>query len=281
MTSKKKITSNNVTKEELIKSISNSGYLIESEIVKQLNDKGFFVDPNQCIKDKITGKSREIDIVAEYHDVKLHKEKVAVKTHFILEVKNNSFPVVLITERSFTPNMMFEDYQKYIVTPPFDDEADHFLHQIDLYEEKKWVNQQIYSQYCSFTLKKSNKELMAFHPDEFYDSFLKIIEHINTQTLMWDDTDYDDKYWRLFFYQPVLVIKNDLMVLKENQKNEYDLQPVDHAKLEFNYFQEDTPTSILIDVVTKDALLDLLYREIELDNKIESKIVRIKKQKDA
>ncbi|GAF72350.1 unnamed protein product, partial [marine sediment metagenome] len=212
----------------------------------------------------------------EYSEPKLHKEKVAVKTHFILEVKNNSFPVVLITERSSSPNMMFEDYQRYIVTPPFGGEAAHFYNQIDLYQEKKWENLKIYSQYCSFTLKKSKKELMAFHPDEFHDSFLKMIEYINAEVSRWDDPD-DDKYWRLFFYQPILVIKNDLMILKENQNGEYDLQPVNQAKLEFNYFQDDTPTSILIDIVTEEALLELLYREIELDNIIESKIVSLKK----
>lgn len=278
MAPKKQISPANVTKEDLIESISNSGYLFESEIVRSLNEKGFFVDPNQCIKDRITGKSREIDIVAEYYEPKLHRKKVTVKTYFILEVKNNSFPVVLLTERSFTPNMMFEDYQRYIVTPKFGIESDHFLHQIDLYQEKKWENLKIYSQYCSFSLKKANKELMAFHPDEFHDSFLKMIEYINAEVSKWNDPEYDNKYWRLFFYQPILVIKNDLMILQENQNGEYDLQPINLAKLEFNYFEEEIPTSILIDIVTKDALLELLYSEIELDNKIESKIVRLKKE---
>ncbi len=54
--------------DEMIDAIKRSGYLLESLISKYLSQSGFFVESNQVIVDPYTGKSREIDLVAEYHD---------------------------------------------------------------------------------------------------------------------------------------------------------------------------------------------------------------------
>jgi hypothetical protein len=268
---------NVINKEEIIASLTRSGYLLESRIVKMLNKKGFFVEPNQTIKDPISGKSREIDIIAEYYNYVPERKKICVKTYFIMEVINNLFPVVLITERTFSPNMPYEDYIKYIVTPNPDETEKHFLEEIDIHTEKGLDDLVVYSQYSSFIKKRSNKELMAFHPDEFHDSFLKIIEYIKQESTFWGNYNGSKGFLRLFFYQPVLVIQNGLMVLIQSDKNDYDLKNISCAKLEFNYFDGNKPSSILIDIVTEKGLHDLLFKEISIDNKIEEKIYKWKK----
>ena len=55
-----------ITEEEILESLSKSGYLLESEITKRLVNYGFFVESNLTSLDPITGKSREIDLYAEH-----------------------------------------------------------------------------------------------------------------------------------------------------------------------------------------------------------------------
>src|SRR6185312_6386491 len=94
------------TDEEMLESLKNSGYLLESEIAKKFYNLDFYVDTNQVIKDPFTGKSREIDIIAEtsHYDADVAQLQVAVKITFICEVKNNLYPVILMTPYTFSPN---------------------------------------------------------------------------------------------------------------------------------------------------------------------------------
>ncbi len=90
---------------EIIDSLQRSGYLLESEISKNLASLGFFIEPNQVIKDSLTGKSREIDLMAEhyFHDPERAKYKVAMKIKFVFEIKNNIQLVVLLTDYQYSP----------------------------------------------------------------------------------------------------------------------------------------------------------------------------------
>ncbi|MCG8528056.1 MAG: hypothetical protein MI748_16860, partial [Opitutales bacterium] len=54
-----------IEKSEILECMSRSGYLMEGRIIRSLNEAGFFVEPNQSIIDPETGKSREIDLIAE------------------------------------------------------------------------------------------------------------------------------------------------------------------------------------------------------------------------
>lgn len=56
-----------ITTKEMLDALNRSGYLLESEISRILDDAGFFIESNQVVEDPITGKSREIDLVAEYY----------------------------------------------------------------------------------------------------------------------------------------------------------------------------------------------------------------------
>ena len=112
--------------------------MLESRLVRSLTDQGYFVEPNQVLRDPRTGKSREIDLVAEYYSYNRVRRNVCVKTHFVVEAINNRFPFVLTTERPSTPNADFESYIKFAATP----EPNPFIGELDLYEEKQadWEN---------------------------------------------------------------------------------------------------------------------------------------------
>lgn len=84
-----------VTLDEVRQCLERSGYLLESRLVRSLTSHGYFVEPNQVVRDRRTGKTREIDLIAEYFNYHPERRKVAVKTFFVVEAINNRFPFVL------------------------------------------------------------------------------------------------------------------------------------------------------------------------------------------
>jgi hypothetical protein len=145
--------------------LDRSGYLLESRLVRALSNAYFFVEPNVAHKDPRTGKSRELDLIAE-DSGRTDNPKTCVKTTLVVEAVNNRFPFVVLTERPSSPNADFENYVKFAYTP----EPSPFLHSFHIYDEKKadWLN--LFSQYCVLTKKSSKDELMASHPDDIYGS---------------------------------------------------------------------------------------------------------------
>jgi hypothetical protein len=80
----------------------------------------FFVETNLVIEDPITGKSREIDVAAEYYDWSSppNEVKAKAKIEFVFEVKNNIYPLVLLNEFDLNPRI--EDWMglKEVITCP-------------------------------------------------------------------------------------------------------------------------------------------------------------------
>jgi hypothetical protein len=83
----------------------------------------------------------------------------------------------------------------------------------------------------------------------------------------WEDRT-SDKYKRIFFLQPLLVLARDLMILKENSNNEYELLPAPFAKFEFNYHRNDIPVTLLIDIITEDHLVNYMNNTMRADESI-------------
>lgn len=146
---------------EMRECLERSGYLLESRIVRNLVDIGLFVEPNQVILDPRTGKSRELDVVAQAWRYDPEHPGVCVSSHFVLEVLNNPYPLILLTERPSTPNEDFESYVKYIETP----DPSPFATRIDVLTERTPDRRLLFAQYCGLTPKKGGeRQLMASHP---------------------------------------------------------------------------------------------------------------------
>jgi hypothetical protein len=134
-------------KKKMSEALRRSGYLMESRIVERLAKAGYFVEPNQKIADSKTGKSREIDLIAELWDdepEKIKKHKLAISVQFVCEAKNNPNPVVLLTNLPFSPNIEVWEAIKEGRTGYFRDEPIDPSFQDLLLEDAP-----IYTQYCS------------------------------------------------------------------------------------------------------------------------------------
>ena len=241
-----------VTPREIEECLNRSGYLMESRVVRALVEEGYFVEPNQSIQDPRTGKSREIDVVAEYYKYNPVHDRIAVKTTFVLEALNNKYPFVLLTERPSTPNADFESYIKFISTP----EPSPFLDFLDLYEEKNadWNN--LFSQYCALTRKNNKQELMASHPDDVYTSLLKMAEYVEGEIAHWNSFEEQHPYWRLFFWQPMLVLAGQLVAVAVDKHGTPEIKDTDFGRLEFNWHAGDESRTTVVEVVAEKYLLN-------------------------
>lgn len=110
---------------EILAALERSGYLFESEISKLLIEQKYFVETNKVIKDSFTGKSREIDLVTEFmsfDNSKQRENKCFNRLKLVVEIKNTSAPLVLLTEFQNSEYAQDWDAVKEHLKSPDDDD---------------------------------------------------------------------------------------------------------------------------------------------------------------
>jgi len=265
----------------MIEAIKRSGYLLESMVSKYLSESGFFVESNQVIVDPFTEKSREIDLVAEYHnfDASSRSEhKCVSKINFVFEIKNNSAPLVLLTQFEHSPNI--EDWLGLKERQTFPEEMP------EKYFTGFWddlINKnrgQIFTQYCSFQRKKQNSELMALHPDDIHIGLSKISQYCEEAIETWGRESIDRKngYFRNLIHLPVLLISEDLYELTYNEEGNADLKEVEQSILVHNYHHKDEPSMAYIYVVTKKGFEKFIKNMLKLEQKIELDMIKFRQK---
>lgn len=261
------------TAAEVLACLERSGYLLESRLVRQLVANGFFVEPNQAILDRRTGKSREIDIIAEHYNVTSPRHEVLVKSRFVIEACNNRLPVVLLTERPDSPVLApSENYIKVGCTPePFP-----YYGELECFKDRLQTRGHVFSQFCAISEKKSGnlKELMATHPEDLYGSILKLSEYVQTVLDHWNSEGglaHSERFKRIFFWHPLLVLGGELRIAKVDQRGEVSLEDASTGFLEFNWHANEVPQTTLIEFVTATTLPSRLAELIEYDAALEAK----------
>lgn len=262
---------------EMIEALGRSGYLLESQISKLLSNAGFYIRTNQMIKDPITGKNREIDLIAEYYEYNQQRgeNKCYAKVHFIFEIKNTSAPVILLTNFEYSPeiNDWYGLKERMTVPKGLDyDSYDAFYEQIIL--NKKYS---IFTQYCSFQKKKANEELMALHPDNIHEGLSKITQYCEEQVKEREKEEDVNGYLRHFLYLPILLIRDDLFELHYDDNNETHLRRVESSILVYNYLKNEKPEMAYVFVVTKKGFANFMNDMLELETKIEREMIEKKK----
>jgi len=267
--------------EKILDALNRSGYLFESEISKKLTNKGYFVESNKVIVDPITGKNREIDLIAQFDDI--HKRdytsKCSAKINFIFEIKNTSSPILLLTEYQNSINDEIWNSIKEFITIP--DGLEYFNHEID--DRLIYNNISLYTQYCSFQEKKNSNELMALHPDNIHSGIQKITQYCEEQIEYYQskDNDASDDYLRHWIYLPILLISKDLYELKIDDENIPRISKTEQSSLIYNYHYDNKPTSCIIKVVTKNGFEEFMSSMITFQDDIEKNMKRLReKQKN-
>lgn len=259
------------TKLDFIKAIKNSGYLFESEIAQLLTARDFFVETNSIIIDPKTGKDREIDIVAEYFDKKnqtLNFEFISL-FKFVFELKNNDYPLILMTKLEPTPNTILYECLK---------EARTFKVDAKIYDDPQIyldfifnLDSNIYTQYCSFKEKKNKaNDLMAFHPDTLNAGFSKITQYCDEQIESWESNE--SNYNRYVLYLPILLIKNDIYELGFDKNSDPTLRKVNRSKFVYNYHKNGFHKSSVIFIINEKGLEPFLSEMLEFSKRMEAEV---------
>lgn len=256
---------NSITKADLQACLERSGYLLESKIVRELTEQGYFVEPNQVILDKKTGKSREIDIIAEHYSYDAGHRGTCVKTYFVAEVVNNRYPIVLLTPRPFTPNSNQESYVKFHYSKDYPSG-------LNIFDDRCPSSNVIFSQYCGISTKKGEaRDLMANHPDDMYSSLQKLSEYVEDELELSEEW-VPDWLWRIFFWHPMLIAGGQLFTAIPADEGDVEIQEVDSAFLEFNWHRGAERQTTLIEIVTVKALYDRLASIVQYDRDLESRL---------
>ena len=276
---KKRESDGPLTLAEVRECLERSGYLLESRLVSGLTGMGFFVEPNQVLRDSRTGKSREIDLVAEFYNWNKDHDRVCVKSYFVVEAVNNKYPLVLTTQRPNTPNSGSENYLKCATTLPkiaWDEKLDYWSG-----KEVDWND--IYSQYCVLTRKNNSAELMATHPEDLYSSLQKLCEYVEAELSHWSERENEDepKFWRIFYWRPTLVLSGELYRAKINGLGKLQLSRASSGYLEFNWHDAEYRCTALVEVITEAAFFDRVAEVIAQDATTEESLHALRVSRDS
>lgn len=267
-----------VTELEMIEALHRSGYILESEVAKQLSEWGFFVQSGPVVEDPITGKGREIDIIAESFGNKNYDSKLRTyaQIEYVFEIKNNSFPIILLNEFRDSPLIESWTGMKEFIEWP--ENTSHYDHHECYFDELIEKNKNIFTQYCSFHKKKANDVLMASHPERFHDSISKIIQHCDesldfyeNQSLEVDSESIVSSFFRHRLYMPILLVNDDVFQMRDNE-----LTKVDSSTLVVNYYHKGEPKMAYLFIVTKDGLKEFINKTQLLLSKTITKMNMIK-----
>ena len=253
-------------------------------MVEFLNSKDYFIEPNSVILDPNTGKNREIDIVAHKNDMyKDYENKVNSMVFFAFELKNNLYPVVLLSKYHFNPSSPDDLIREYISSAAEERKYDGFE---NFYEPLIHDSSNIYSQYCSFNKKNKNAEMMAYHPDELYNGISKVVQFCEDHVPWWYEKQNlpaemefgnHDEWFRHWLYLPVILLKNELYEF-EIQDNQTSLRKTEKSHLIFNYHYKNEPKSIMVTFITEKGLPAWLERLQILESQAEAELLKKKKK---
>jgi hypothetical protein len=270
------------SKEEMLATMQRSGYLLESEVARLFVDRGYFVETNQVLKDPITGKSRELDLLAESREINPVCGEVNAysRIYFTCEVKNNLYPIVLLTPYHFSPNGDERGGLKQGQT------GEGLQQGLDLdYFITQWTSTLSdltqFTQYCSFERKKNNhkNELMAVHPEELYVGLSKITQACEEAVDVWRSSELTnigktDRVHRNHLFLPVLIVKDQLYELSVGADGGHNFRQVQSSRLHFAYYYQDEARTALVYVVTQAGLNDFIDEMLDLERKSVAYLVK-------
>lgn len=99
-----------VTREQILKAVTESGFLMEQDIATTFEKLSFHVTTNIAFEDSEEGKSRETDVYAFKRFYFNETSKIIIDIIFLCECKNNTNPFVFISrnknvgDKNFVPN---------------------------------------------------------------------------------------------------------------------------------------------------------------------------------
>ena len=262
--------SSSITREDATKALLNSGYLLESRLEQVLVARGHYADANDAYPDPITGKSRELDLMA-ITARGLSRDYDFVFNVLLVECVNNPHPLVLLTKKPQVGFLFHEDVRLAgLPAKLFNQRPGRWTTlQEALHLEKfhHYCTPRVATQFCSFA-KKAGGDWMALHEGPHFDSFSKLCDAVdyfqNKHFTSWRFADKESV--NVEFYYPVLVVQGELLEGRV-RKSGVALRAASHLQFRRTAIRRSEATPYQIDVVQErrfPRFVAMLESELEL-----------------
>lgn len=258
-----------INENEIVKAIERSGYLLENRILSKFMKRSFWSEANHAVFFKgDETKYREIDVIASKLIDSLsinEQESCSFFVHFIVECINNPQPLGLfenLADRDEPSSDWIYDILNgeeetrevlSLILP-------NIIYDFELESEGNLPSKQ----YCSFIKKKGdhkNDLWMAYHPDDFHKTLLKLAESVKYKVKEIQDrwTGIRPLMGRLDFFIPLIILQNDMIKIlqKGEEKIEIEIYRPKFHRLKTPY-DESYNRNLSIDIVQEMYFDDYL-----------------------
>lgn len=249
-----------------------SGYLLESRIEKELQDRNYFVDTNTAYLDPLTNKSRELDIYS-IGGQRLSKRDDFLFPVLLIECVNNPQPLAFFTKESQLGiiahyNIRISGLPVKILRNKKDKEWESLSEFIKMQKYHHYCKGKVATQFCSFTKKKNSDEWMAQHENSHFDVVQKLCDatnyYINEHFTSWVITD--NETINLQIYYPIIIIQGELLDIQVKGKN-INFKKIDHVLFQKTIIHQGEASEYFIDVITEKYFkkyLQIVEEEISI-----------------
>lgn len=151
-----------------------------------------------------------------------------------------------------------------------------------VYDERAadWHN--LFAEICALDKPHGQDEFTARQSDDIYSSLLNASWYTEDEVISFNEwvAEETGRYWRLFFWHPIVVVSGQLLTAKVTEGGAVQLQEVPLARLEFNWHDGEDRRTTVVEVVREDFLLERLDSIRVQDDAIEARIHAIKTERE-
>ena len=118
---------------------------------------------------------------------------------------------------------------------------------------------------------------MALHPDSIHSGLSKITQFCEEAIDRKQRKEPKNGYFRDFIYLPVLLVSEELYELKHSESNKPELAKVESSIMVYNYHYKSEASMAYVFVVTKKGFSNFISSMLEIEEKIESDMIKMRK----
>jgi hypothetical protein len=261
-----------ITLEEARETLVRSGYLLETRLADYLRRRNYRVAANTAYPDPITGKSRELDLHANFmrsHTLGPNDDDM-LWPELLIECVHPPQPIAFLTDGRRDDFLTGAGPMQaiHLAGTPVHMLAEH-LHAnwqwlpglMELDKIHHYSVGQLFTQYCSFDRKRGNAQWMAHHREEEHEGFVTLcsaLDHFIADFYRTAHTDGDQpRVVQICAYYPIMVIDGELLDVRV-RGGKVGIRHVDHVRYHRSVFLNDEVRDYLIDVVTEKGFPRLL-----------------------
>jgi hypothetical protein len=253
--------------EQILAALENTGFLLEYRVAQKLQELGFYAYMNHPFVDPDSGKTREIDVLAEIYDNIKNGDLAEILVHasLLVECKNYKDPLLLIGEPATTifhnekPIITFDPLQFDFPRRPGSSQLgirfELRLGDLPSYCTQGFIGSQLLKMH-------RNRGVWQASNDAVYDSIVYPLAKADEYEKAWrGGEDLDEKPWDLPAFTSnfaVLVTSSDLFAVEMFPNRTPEVRQVGWAPL-VRYFSEST---FVVDVVTFSSLEEYVQSRI-------------------